>query len=95
MLTPHPTLLIGPADWEPAHMPRQEFERRIDALWGLDPHAERIRAWVQDERLQLTRVQELLAGARRRHREQDRLRRREEDGRVGRGGLLEGISRSW
>jgi Xaa-Pro aminopeptidase len=41
MLTPHPTLLIGPADWEPAHMPRQEFERRIDALWGLDPHAER------------------------------------------------------
>ena len=27
----------------------------------LDPHAERIRVWVQDEHLQLTRVQELLA----------------------------------
>src|SRR5438874_10315887 len=26
---------------------------------ALDPHAERIRMWVQDEHLQLTRVQEL------------------------------------
>ena len=40
MLTQHPTLLIGPADWEPARMPRQEFERRIDALWAHDPQAE-------------------------------------------------------
>jgi Xaa-Pro aminopeptidase len=39
MLTQHPTLLIGPADWEPARMPRQEFERRIDALWAHDPQA--------------------------------------------------------
>jgi Xaa-Pro aminopeptidase len=40
MLTPHPTLLIGPADWEPAHMPREEFTRRIDALWERDSQAE-------------------------------------------------------
>ena len=30
---------------------------------ALEPHAERIRVWVQDDRLQLTRVQELLAQA--------------------------------
>jgi Xaa-Pro aminopeptidase len=41
MLTPHPTLLIGPSDWQPEHMPRQEFTRRIEALWGADPQAER------------------------------------------------------
>jgi hypothetical protein len=41
MLTPHPTLLIGPADWEPGQMPREEFTRRIDALWGRDPDASR------------------------------------------------------
>lgn len=33
MLTMQPTLLIGPADWDTAHMPREEFVRRIDALW--------------------------------------------------------------
>jgi Xaa-Pro aminopeptidase len=41
MLTPHPTLLIGPSDWEPERMPREEFERRIEALWGCDPQASR------------------------------------------------------
>jgi Xaa-Pro aminopeptidase len=41
MLTPHPTLLIGPSDWQAERMPRQEFTRRIDALWARDPQAER------------------------------------------------------
>jgi hypothetical protein len=29
----HPTLLIGPADWDSAHMPREEFAARIATLW--------------------------------------------------------------
>ena len=41
MLTMHPTLLIGPSDWQPDVMPREEFDRRIEALWRLDPQAER------------------------------------------------------
>jgi hypothetical protein len=41
MLTPHPTLLIGPSDWDAERMPREEFTRRIAALWGADPQAER------------------------------------------------------
>jgi hypothetical protein len=41
MLTSHPTLLIGPADWDAERMPRAEFERRIDALWAHAPEAER------------------------------------------------------
>src|SRR5215475_4682139 len=41
MLTMHPTLLIGPADWPADRMPREEFTRRIDALWQRDPQAER------------------------------------------------------
>jgi hypothetical protein len=41
MLTPHPTLLIGPSDWDPERMPRAEFARRIDALWERDPQAGR------------------------------------------------------
>jgi hypothetical protein len=41
MLTPHPTLLIGPSDWDQERMPRAEFARRIDALWGANPQAER------------------------------------------------------
>jgi Xaa-Pro aminopeptidase len=40
MLTPHPTLLIGPSDWQSERMPRQEFTRRIDALWERNPQAE-------------------------------------------------------
>jgi Xaa-Pro aminopeptidase len=41
MLTPHPTLLIGPSDWDAERMPRAEFARRIDALWAHAPQAER------------------------------------------------------
>jgi Xaa-Pro aminopeptidase len=41
MLTMHPTLLIGPSDWQGARMPRDEFARRIDALWQSDREAER------------------------------------------------------
>jgi len=41
MLTMHPTLLIGPSDWQPDRMPRAEFTRRIDALWQRAPEAER------------------------------------------------------
>jgi Xaa-Pro aminopeptidase len=41
MLTPHPTLLIGPSDWDAERMPRREFAGRIDALWRHAPEAER------------------------------------------------------
>jgi len=34
MYTMHPTLLIGPADWDPALMPKEEFLGRIAALRG-------------------------------------------------------------
>ena len=33
MLTMHPTLLIGPAEWHADEMPRDEFLARIAALW--------------------------------------------------------------
>ena len=33
MLTMQPTLLIGPSDWDAQRMPREEFARRIGALW--------------------------------------------------------------
>ncbi len=42
MLTQHPTLLIGPSDWNAERMPRAEFTRRIDALWAHAPQAERV-----------------------------------------------------
>jgi hypothetical protein len=35
----HPTLLIGPADWDPAVMPQEEFAARIARLWELWPDA--------------------------------------------------------
>jgi Xaa-Pro aminopeptidase len=41
MLTPHPTLLIGPSDWMPERMPQAEFTGRIEALWAGHPQAER------------------------------------------------------
>jgi hypothetical protein len=41
MLTPHPTLLIGPSDWDAERMPRAEFTRRVDALWAHGPDAGR------------------------------------------------------
>ena len=39
MHTMHPTLLIGPADWDPAQAPREEFAARIAQLWRLRPDA--------------------------------------------------------
>jgi hypothetical protein len=37
----HPTLLIGPSDWQPEHMPKAEFLDRIAALWQCCPSASR------------------------------------------------------
>jgi hypothetical protein len=42
MLTVHPTLLIGPADWEPERMPATEFNARIETLWRSVPEAARL-----------------------------------------------------
>ena len=39
MLTMHPTLRIGAADWNPARLPREEFEERIAELWIDHPTA--------------------------------------------------------
>jgi hypothetical protein len=39
MLTMHPTLLIGPADWDSVSLPKEEFLARIEALWRRDPAA--------------------------------------------------------
>jgi hypothetical protein len=39
MFTMHPTLLIGPADWDPVRMPKEEFLARIEALWRQDASA--------------------------------------------------------
>jgi hypothetical protein len=39
MLTMHPTLLIGPADWDPERMPKAEFDGRIARLWQTFPDA--------------------------------------------------------
>jgi hypothetical protein len=34
----HPTLLVGPADWDAARLPREEFFGRVSALWSMiDP----------------------------------------------------------
>src|SRR5262249_58601807 len=35
----HSTLLVGPADWDPVHLPREEFAARLHALWQADPSA--------------------------------------------------------
>ncbi len=34
MLTMHPTLLVGPADWDPVRLPKEEFAARLAAFWG-------------------------------------------------------------
>jgi Xaa-Pro aminopeptidase len=39
MQTMHPTLLVGPADWNAQRMPRQEFDARLAALWRHHPNA--------------------------------------------------------
>jgi hypothetical protein len=42
VLTVHPTLLIGPSDWQPQRMPKEEFLRRIAALWDGRPGASHV-----------------------------------------------------
>jgi hypothetical protein len=38
MVPMHPTLLVGPADWDPARVPKDEFLGRIAAFWrAADP----------------------------------------------------------
>jgi Xaa-Pro aminopeptidase len=38
MITMHPTVLVGPADWDPARMPKEEFLGRIAAFFvACDP----------------------------------------------------------
>lgn len=39
MQTMHPTLLIGPADWDGKRMPMAEYRARLDALWRAHPGA--------------------------------------------------------
>lgn len=39
MLTQHPTLLIGPSDWDETRAPKAEFDRRIASLWAAFPDA--------------------------------------------------------
>jgi hypothetical protein len=39
VFTAHPTLLIGPSDWQAERMPQAEFEQRIAALWRACPAA--------------------------------------------------------
>jgi hypothetical protein len=39
MLAMNPTLLVGPSDWDPAGMPREEFVARAAALWRDIPSA--------------------------------------------------------
>ena len=39
MLAMNPTLLVGPADWNAARMPKAEFVARAGALWRDLPSA--------------------------------------------------------
>src|SRR5262245_15337097 len=39
MLAMNPTLLVGPSDWDPVRMPRDEFLARATALWRACPSA--------------------------------------------------------
>jgi len=39
MLAMNSTLLVGPSDWDPARMPRDEFLARATALWRASPSA--------------------------------------------------------
>jgi hypothetical protein len=41
VFTQHPTLLIGPSDWDEAHAPKAKFEQRIGGLWDAFPEAQR------------------------------------------------------
>ena len=37
MQTMHPTLLVGPADWDPLRIPQEEFDARSPTLWRDHP----------------------------------------------------------
>jgi Xaa-Pro aminopeptidase len=39
MHTMHPTLLIGPGDWDPQRIPRKDYDERLAALWHDHPNA--------------------------------------------------------
>jgi len=39
MHTMHPTLLIGPGDWDPQRIPRQDYDERLATLWRDHPNA--------------------------------------------------------
>jgi Xaa-Pro aminopeptidase len=39
MHTMHPTLLIGPSDWDPQQIPRADYDARLAALWRHHPDA--------------------------------------------------------
>ncbi|MBX9776043.1 MAG: hypothetical protein K2Y71_16810 [Xanthobacteraceae bacterium] len=39
MFTQHPTLLIGPSDWDESRAPKAAFDARIAALWAAFPNA--------------------------------------------------------
>ena len=39
MYTMQPILLIGPADWDPARLPREEYSRRLEQVWADWPDA--------------------------------------------------------
>jgi hypothetical protein len=41
VFTQHPTLLIGPSDWDPWRAPLVEFDERLVALWAAFPNASR------------------------------------------------------
>ena len=39
MQTMHPTLLVGPGDWDPRQIPREEYDDRLATLWRNHDHA--------------------------------------------------------
>jgi len=39
MHTMHPTLLVGPGDWDPQRIPRQDYDERLATLWRDHPNA--------------------------------------------------------
>ena len=58
MFTAHPTLLIGPSDWRPDVMPKNEFLGRIEAdttLGGKPAIIPSIsgRAWISGKRTEM------------------------------------------
>jgi Xaa-Pro aminopeptidase len=39
MHTMHPTLLVGPGDWDPQRIPRKDYDERLARLWRDHPNA--------------------------------------------------------